>query len=693
MAQPVWTLSVDLQTKTATFQSGMADAAKAARGSFNEIKEGAREMGAATGGSMMEARHGVMLLGEEFGVHLPRALTSFIASIGPVGEAMSAAFPFLAIVVGATLLLEHLGKLKEEGSKLTESQVQFGTTVANVLNGLDAKLLEAGIRTDELNNDHLGALEQRLQLIDHQSMRELVTSFDTVAKAADVSFATLKTHWYSWSAGSAGAKHALEEFKAEYDALLAGGDTTGATNKLKATLDQAKAYLVEMRQAKGTLAGDDKQLTAQENLVAALQATVELEQKNKALKESEKSNVTTVTENKIADDGDKVTRAQAQEQKRAMDEAQKLWEENYRTAVAALQENEREKIDTTEQGSAARLAAIDASIKEENARGLQETGFYRGLLTSRVQVVKQMADEEAKIQAEAGKQEAEHTLKMSELQIAAAREAGQMRMAQTRMTALEELDMELGFAAQEYNAKKQALNSELAALDQSDKEYENKKQALNNKLLELDKQFENQDQALLDQSQKKQLAGIRAWANQTQQAYLQGFAQTIMGKQSFAQAMGQVDMQIAEGALKTALMSLMQLETVQGRKRFGDARTAAADAYASAGNPFLGAIEAVAAFSTVMAFEAGGIVPGTGKGDIVPARLEPGEGIITKKVMEGLTNRARFGDSGGGDTHVHHTHNHYHINAIDGASVKGMLDKHAETFSRHFHGEFRKMNK
>jgi len=91
--QPVWVLSVDLQTKTATFQSGLSDAAKSARGAFTEIKGGSGEMGRAVSGNMMEARHGVMLLGEEFGIHLPRALTSFIASIGPIGAAMEAAFP------------------------------------------------------------------------------------------------------------------------------------------------------------------------------------------------------------------------------------------------------------------------------------------------------------------------------------------------------------------------------------------------------------------------------------------------------------------------------------------------------------------------------------------------------------------------------------------------------------------------
>src|SRR5579859_6402108 len=137
MAQPVWVLSVDLQTKTATFQSGMADAAKAARGSFNEIKEGAGSMASETGYSMMEARHGVMLLGEEFGIHLPRAITSFISSIGPVGEAMEAAFPYLAIIVGATLLIQHLIKIHEEAEKAVAAQGQLGTTIDKTLRGLD----------------------------------------------------------------------------------------------------------------------------------------------------------------------------------------------------------------------------------------------------------------------------------------------------------------------------------------------------------------------------------------------------------------------------------------------------------------------------------------------------------------------------------------------------------------------------
>ena len=77
--------------------------------------------------SMMEARHSVMILGEEFGAHLPRALTTFVASLGPIGPALEAAFPFLAVILGATLLIEHLSKIgeaerqmQEAGQKLTD---------------------------------------------------------------------------------------------------------------------------------------------------------------------------------------------------------------------------------------------------------------------------------------------------------------------------------------------------------------------------------------------------------------------------------------------------------------------------------------------------------------------------------------------------------------------------------------------
>jgi hypothetical protein len=156
-----------------------------------------------------------------------------------------------------------------------------------------------------------------------------------------------------------------------------------------------------------------------------------------------------------------------------MEEKQKAWEQNYRDAVAALQENERLKIDATKQGSAARLNAIDAAIKEEESKGLQDTGFYRGLLVERVNIARQMNDEEKKLKAEAGRESADLDMRMGELNL-------QARIAE-----------EQRFANEDFALKSQHNAKEIAALDQSGKDYENELKALQDRQAELVKEHEN----------------------------------------------------------------------------------------------------------------------------------------------------------------------------------------------------------
>jgi hypothetical protein len=324
MAAPVWILSVDLQTKTATFQTGLGDAAKAARGAFNEIKTESGAMGSAVGGHMFEARHGVMLLGEEFGVHMPRALTAFITSIGPIGAAMEAAFPFLAIAVGATLLLQHLAALKEAGHQLTEDQIKFATEAQNAFNSLDEKLLQAGIRADELRNDHLGALKLQLELIDKQSMADLEHEFVGLAKIADEAFKELKTSWYSFSSGSDGAKRSLEDFQAQYESLLSKGDAKGASDLLSEKLERETRLLALRKEAQansGSLFSapkdgadlgasmraqiglkevgshfDEKAIEAQQALVTALSDQVRMQSEVADLKKKDSANAKTTVD-------------------------------------------------------------------------------------------------------------------------------------------------------------------------------------------------------------------------------------------------------------------------------------------------------------------------------------------------------------------------------------------------------------
>ena len=86
---------------------------------------------------------------------------------------MEAAFPFLAILVGATVLLEHLAKLKDAGEKTAAEWGHIETESTKALNKMGDELLTVEMQADRLSGNNLAALHKQLLLIDHQSMSEL----------------------------------------------------------------------------------------------------------------------------------------------------------------------------------------------------------------------------------------------------------------------------------------------------------------------------------------------------------------------------------------------------------------------------------------------------------------------------------------------------------------------------------------
>src|SRR5579864_2911637 len=716
-ANGVWVLSVNLETKSATFVSGLGDAAKAARGSFNDIKGGAAEMGRSTSTNMMEARHGVMLLGEEFGIHLPRALTSFIASLGPIGAAMSAAFPFLAIIVGATLLYEHLQKIKQAGEQLTESQVNFGTTVATVLGSLNDKLLQAGIRFDELNGNHLAALEKQLQLIDHQTMTDLVQEFSKIAKAADEVFKSIDDSSFlakHFGAGAEGAKHALQDFKTQYDNLLAQGKEDEAKGLLSGTLDRAKQVLALQEQAnksqhektsspatfeairklqKEGIKDTDEAVAAQRELVDTLQAQVNVQTSLNALKKLEQSNAQQSTAHTMDEESDKLARQAMADAKKEQERQDRDEEQARQEAINRIQEAERLKIAATEQGSAARLAAIDAAIKDENAKGLQETGFYRDLLKQRVDTARQMADEEKRIRAEAGREAANHEEKMDELSLDARRTAAEVRRSAMMNSEQQRIADESRFADEDYRIKALGLSQQIAALDKSDKEYENKLKALQDREIELAQQHENQLTQIKAKAEEARNTRILSAEQHFNDTIAKNLSDTLLRHQTFGRMMTSIGSEIASGMLQNAIKSILADDMTKEHDAAAAARKAflAGMHFPFPANLVMGPTLAAAAFASVMAFQGGGLVPGVGIGDIVPAKLEPGETVIPKKMTEQL-QRA----SDGGDSKPHVTIHHsptYHVQTIDGDGIRQTLNKHKEEFSRHVHAELRRMNR
>jgi len=762
-------------------------------------------MGREVSGSMSEARHGVILLGEEFGIHLPRGVTSFLASIGPVGAAMEAAFPFLAIAVGATILIEKLVKMHEEGLKITEDQAKFATAVNNAFNQLDAKLLQAQIRSDELRGDHLGALKLQLELIDKQSMEELVHSFEDVAKMADVVMKSLEGHWYTFGIGSDGAKHALDELKSKYEHLLSLHTDAGkqdASNLLTGTLKTAQDVLqaqhaIQANRNSGEGATDDshaaeqtlaahkasltvteKEVAAQQALVDALQKQADGEREVADIKKTDGANAkltaakagssehaagareaaesqlrmgqqAIAADRALAEAHLTIKRASIQERLAVdLDFAQRDYDlqvagntaqiaaldrmaPGYTNALKALhdkaleleaahdarvaeltakasvaraakdltamEQGEREKIEATQRGSSERLAIINEAIKDEEAAGLQDTAFYRELLNQRIQLTEQMAETQTKLQEQAGQEQARHMEKVGELGIQADKQATALRQSTGRVSDQARLRDAIATANAEYGVKFHALTDQAAAVDRTSKEAANKLREIQNKEKELIQSHENEITAIKSKAEEERNARVLSADTRFNDAIASGLTSVLMRQQSFAKMITSLGDQVVSGMIQNAIKSMLTQDMTKEK----DAAAAARKAFnigLSIGGPagiILGPVMGAAAFAGVMAFQGGtDSVPGVGTGDIVPAKLEPGEGVVPKSVMGSLRDLARNGGMGGG---VHYNIGSPHfsptIHALDADGVDEILEKHADKFHKAFEHTVRKLNR
>lgn len=647
MGTVIGTLTVNLEANTATFSGDLGKAS----GDLKVLSDDAKSAGSSVDYSMTEARHGVMLLGEEFGVHLPRGITSFIASLGPVGAAMEAAFPFLAIILGATLLIEHLVKMHEAAEKLTEAQTKFGTTVQEVFNNLDDKLLQAGIRADELAGDHLGALQKQLELIDRISMKELAQQFDIIAKSADVVFAEMKEKWYNLgTVEGSGQVNALKKFKADYDSLLAQGKDEEAHGLLTGTLKQAEQFRDLYNAQQGGHGSSPEELARQQKLVDILTAQVEVEQKVAALKAAQKTDATQKTDNQIGADQDKVYRQNAAEAKKSADEAQRAWEQSYKEAVSALQTSEKEKIEVTKAGTKERLAAIDAAIKEEQSKGLQDTSFYKALLVERVQTVRKEAEEEEKIREGLEREALNQTLAMAQLSFKGEEEAARHKLAMHQTTIQETVKAELDGAQKSYQIELAGYNQQQALLDPVKDAV--KIQSLNDKKLQLEQKYWNDRQKIVNKGEEQLGAIVRRGEEAIAGAISKNVAKSIVEGKNLGDSMAALGKQLLEDALANALKMIL----IGDMKQAKDAGHAAASAFTWVmqdmpfpANAVIAPIAAAAAFAGVMAFEGGGEIPGAGA---VPIIGHGGETVVTKA----LTDQVKASDGRAREvTNVSHT--------------------------------------
>jgi hypothetical protein len=283
---------------------------------------------------------------------------------------------------------------------------------------------------------------------------------------------------------------------------------------------------------------------------------------------------------------------------------------------------------------------------------------------------------------------------MAELQAAADKEQSVLQMSQHRITQQEQLAADEAFANQEYAIKLKALQQQVDALDKSGKDYENKLKALQDKETELTQQHENQIAAIQDKAQEQQNQQMQTAMTKMESEFASGFASVIMRHQSFAAMMNNIGGQVIDGMLKNAIMSALTMDMGKEKEAAAAARQMfiAGTKFPFPANivmaPALGAM----AFASMMAFNQGGLVPGQGNGDTVPAMLTPGESVNDKELTNGL--RGIVKNSGSSTHHVNlHYRPTFHVQAIDRSGVQDMLHDHSSEFTKHFHNEMRKLNR
>jgi hypothetical protein len=666
MSNPVWVLSVDLQTKTAVFQTGMADAANAARGAFKDIKQNAGEMADGVEGassrtnySMTEARHGVMMLGEEFGVHLPRGLTTFIASLGPVGAAMEMAFPFLAIILGATLLIEHLTKIGEAAEKAAEA----GRTLDDDLTGgiIKAKegMIDAEIEIRKLAGEPAwDLLDEKLKLEDAgegvENVNRLNKALQDLVKANGATSNWNPLNWADHSDEVQNKAKALQE-------QMHGKNQSEQTSVLNDAL-QVQSKILE--QMKGQTDVSAAQLKHQEAYVEFLKKETEL----------------------IQDQADKS--ALADQAKQGKDRASKIAKaEQEQAALYELQQRHLEERRRAEEEYAKKVGELHKKEAEESVKEANEE------FAATSAVMKEVLDQQkqqAELAEQLGKEEAEHSKKMAALELQdennQTKELVKVHKSRSAQILASQIDAENA----DYQSQMRAYNTEMASLDKFSKEYQVHLQQLNDKEIELTKEHENKLTQIKLQADEERNQRILAADTKFNDAIASGMAKVLTGHEGAAKMLTSLGTQVAAGMMENAMKSIL----ANNMTKESDAAAAARKAYLEGqkiGGPagtIVGAAMGAMAFASVMAFAEGGIVPGVEKGDTVPAMLTPGEGVIPKQTMENLKHASQPSQ-----TVVHlHYNNENHVNTIDGDGMKDALEKNHDVFAEHVHKTLRAGN-
>lgn len=735
----VGALIIHLQAETAQFRADIGKAKKDIQDLKNEDSGTAfKKMGEGAGG----LRTQIGLLDNAIrGAH-SQAMADLIRRFSDSAIVMNA-LPMAAtaaalVVVGEMVvsLAEKLKKLKSGTDDLTLSQNTFEGTVASVYTRWQDKLLEVGIKADDLRGDHLAALQKQLELIDHQSLADLESSFDELAKAADAAFVQLKSHWYEFSDdGSKRAQKALTDFQSQYELLLKTGNSGGANDLLQGEYAKWQKIVAAQNESVALFKeayknGEGVGLSAEKQ--AQYTADINYLQQQGIGNQAK--------EVKSAQDYLEILQAQVDAQKTIATTAHV---EAHTDRTEALQKQTEEW--TKQSNDLQKISDDTTKAFYEQLDALSRVDEQE--IKSGASVVKTMA-EQAKAVEEAQKQETDAVIRSAQQQADAMKSqlsameshkrdltenmaAGPMRAIvnnQQDTAMLSTLAADIARVKQNLlslNEEYDKYADSVAALTPEQEQQANQlKSAIDTQKNDLTSLQEKYDSVFADMQKNTVTLGMiwQTSAQQMENAFNNSFVQfidhggsafkmvTSMGeafvsnfiKQSLEATETYIASKLRQGAADHAAAGqhvAANSMTAASDKQTGimsqlsAAKAGAAKAYqAMAGIPIvgpeLGAIAAAGAFAFMMSFEVGGKIPGSGP---VPIMGHGGETVVTKALTDRVERAEGQGSKGSGaQFHYHDNSTHQ---ALDSTGMEAVLANHRDTIMREVRSQMRRSNR
>jgi hypothetical protein len=718
MSTIVGSLQVDVTTGQATLTF---DSAKKELDSLADKAEGSSQR---LDYSMRESRESIMLTGDALGIHLPAGITRAIAGIDGLGQALATAMPYVAVVAGIVLIVEALEKMHAAEEKTKIASENAGSAMTESLRGLDDKFLQAGIKADELAGNHFAALQKQIKLINNETLGDLEHEFEGLGKIADSVFDGLKSHWYTLGSGSQHATYNLNEYEAKYRQLLETKGEPAANAYLQEQIKYEQQILDLQEKViamKGKIDTDAKEAEYQAIILQLKQAGSGATQKEH---ESQRKLVDTLNTQVTAQEKINATKtldvstATGEDAKKEAEKKLASWEQNFKAAMK-----------------------YKGAVAEANLEEAKRSGVDTSKATEReAESTKQWAEYLSKV-AKSSHDVAEAQEKLNEAQ-ATNKLDTQMAGYESQVEAIKSrvamgIESERQGAAQLIAIYKQEENAKLSSMTQGIKDQEQAVIAATSRLAQAEEtgdvlavnaaqiSYDKELQAFQDMENKKVQAATlfqkkiadenNAMLSQSMQVFKEfetSFAssvgKTIVEGKNFGMEMRHVAIQFLENMISSNIKWLISsITTNQARVasgqaadaeatasslghsavlRFDAAKTAAAKAMTTVPFP-LDLVVAPLVFAAALAFAEGGIVPGTGYGDSIPAMLTPGEAVLPKPMVEKLS--ASSEQSSGPTIHMHYSPTN-NVKAWDGSDVKDAMDQHRNEFMKQAQKEMRR---